>query len=104
MIGIAVGLSYEGYIPICYSITPFVLYRPFEMIRNYINHEKVPVKLIGGGRDQDYSHDGFTHHAEDDVDMLKNFTNITCVKTDSLDGIEDLILSREPVYINLKRF
>ena len=24
MIGMAVGLSYEGWIPICYSITPFL--------------------------------------------------------------------------------
>ena len=34
MIGLAVGLSYEGWIPLCYSITPFLLYRPFEFIRN----------------------------------------------------------------------
>jgi transketolase len=26
MVGMAVGMSYEGMIPICYSITPFVIY------------------------------------------------------------------------------
>ena len=35
MIGMGVGLALDGKIPVCYSITPFVLYRPFEFIRNY---------------------------------------------------------------------
>lgn len=49
MIGMASGLAMDGKIPVVYSITPFLLYRPFEFIRNYVNHEKLPVKLIGGG-------------------------------------------------------
>jgi transketolase len=103
MIGIGVGLTYAGKIPVCYSITPFLLYRPFEMIRNYVNHEKAPVKLIGGGRNKDYAHDGFTHHAEDDTAIMSNFKNITFVKQDDFTGVKDHILSSEPVYINLIR-
>ena len=38
MMGSAVGLAMEGKIPVVYSITPFLLYRPFELIRNYLNH------------------------------------------------------------------
>lgn len=103
MIGVCVGLSYSGKIPVCYSITPFLLYRPFEMIRNYINHEKAPVKMIGGGRDKDYLTLGFTHQAEDDLEILDPFKNIRLVKQDDLTGIEEHILSNEPVYINLTR-
>jgi len=103
MIGIGVGLTYTGKIPVCYSITPFLLYRPFEMIRNYVNHEKAPVKLIGGGRNKDYAHDGFTHHADDDTAIMSNFKNITFVKQDDFTGVKDHILSSEPVYINLIR-
>ena len=44
MVGIGIGLALEGKIPILYSITPFLLYRPFESIRNYIDREKIPVK------------------------------------------------------------
>ncbi len=54
MLGMASGMAMEGKIPIVYSITPFLLYRPFEFIRNYVDHEKLPVKLVGGGRDKDY--------------------------------------------------
>ena len=106
LIGVGVGLSYAGKIPVCYSITPFLLCRPYEMIRNYVDHEKVPVKLIGGGRDQDYSHDGFTHHAEDDLAILYPFKNIVKVKPEIFneDDLKKHILSPDPTYINLKRF
>src|SRR5574343_6428 len=53
LIGSAVGLALENKIPICYSVTSFLLYRPFEFIRNYLNHEKIPVKLLGGGLNKD---------------------------------------------------
>ena len=103
MIGVAVGLTYTGKIPVCYSITPFLLYRPFEMIRNYVNHEKAPIKLIGGGRNKDYAHDGFTHHADDDTEVMSIFKNIKCVKQNDFTGVKEHILSDEPVYINLIR-
>ena len=76
MIGIATGLALSNKIPFVYSITSFLLYRPFETIRNYINHEKTPVKLIGMSRNRDYIHDGFSHWAEEDKEIMKIFSNI----------------------------
>jgi transketolase C-terminal domain/subunit len=70
MIGIAIGMAENNIIPVCYSITPFLLYRPFEFLRNYVNYETIPVKLVGSGRDKDYSHDGISHWAEDDEQIL----------------------------------
>ena len=46
MMGMGIGLAMEGKIPFVYSITPFAIYRPFEMIRNYIDHEKIPVNIM----------------------------------------------------------
>jgi transketolase len=105
MIGIAVGLSHNGFIPVCYSISSFLLYRPFEMIRNYINHEKTPIKLIGSGRDKDYLNLGITHWSCDDIDVLDIFENITCYKPPILDEEEiiRLLTNNQPVYINLSR-
>lgn len=76
MLGMCVGLAISGKIAIAYSITPFLLYRPFEWIRNYLNHDGIPVKLVGSGRDQDYSHDGFTHWAHDDFPIMECFSRI----------------------------
>jgi len=105
MIGMAVGMSYEGWIPICYSITPFVLYRPFEFIRNYLNHELAIVKLVGGGRDKDYHNLGFSHHAEDDLDIMKTLKNIELYKPDKITAeiVSEFLYNDKPSYINLIR-
>lgn len=107
MMGVAVGLALEGRIPLVYSITTFLLYRPFETIRNYINEEKIPVKLIGSGRDKDYHHDGFSHWAEEDKQVMGIFKNIKSYWPDSTDEIpnliEQMIKDPNPWYINLKR-
>ena len=105
MVGMASGLAMDGYIPLVYSITPFVIYRPFELIRNYLEHEKIPVKLIGGGRDKEYGYLGFSHWAEDDIDFLINFKNLELFKPKELTkkDFDELINNGLPSYMNLKR-
>jgi len=68
--GIAVGMTLEGKKVFIYSITNFLLYRPFETVRNYINHEKIPVRLVASGRGKDYEHDGISHWSEDAKPLL----------------------------------
>ena len=107
MVGVAIGLSYSDMIPICYSITPFLIYRPFEMLRNYVDHEKVPIKLVGSGRDKDYAHDGFTHWSHDDLQVLGCFPNIKVYKPDDEDFtptlVEEFVYTDGPCYLNLRR-
>lgn len=107
MMGIAVGLALEGKIPVVYSISTFLLYRPFETIRNYINHESIPVKLIGSGRNKDYAHDGFSHWSEDDVKVMELFPNIVAwwpIDEELIPAaVEDLLTNGKPTYLNLKR-
>lgn len=105
--GICVGLALEGFIPFFYTITPFLLYRPFETIRNYLDHEKIPVKLIGSGRDKDYSHDGFSHWCEEAKEILDNFKNIKQYWPDKKEEIpkivEEMIGNNKPCFLSLKR-
>jgi len=105
MLGLAVGLSYEGWIPLCYSITPFLLYRPFEFIRNYLNHELANVKLVGGGRNKDYKTLGFSHWAEDDVKIISSLDNIKIYKPEKMSSeiFKEFIYNNKPSYINLIR-
>lgn len=106
--GIAVGLAMEGKKPFIYSITSFLLYRPFETIRNYINHEKIPVRLVGGGRDKDYAHDGFSHWSEEADDILrlyfKNILRLTPKeKEDCRPMVKMMVKEDRPWFISLKR-
>tara|TARA_R110000796_G_scaffold20781_5_gene61672 strand:+ start:19158 stop:19634 length:477 start_codon:yes stop_codon:yes gene_type:complete len=107
MMGIAIGMAMEGKIPFVYSITPFAICRPYEMIRNYLNHEKIPVNILGGGRDRDYGHLGFSHWADDDRAIMKTFTNIKTYHPNNIDELESnfklIINSKVPTYLNLKK-
>ena len=107
MVGVAVGMAQEGLIPVCYSMSSFVLYRPFELLRNYLNYEGTNVKLVGSGRDQDYEHDGISHWAHDDAAVLASMPNIKIYKPADIAELEqmfpDYINSTGPAYLNLKR-
>lgn len=106
LIGVACGLADSGKIPICYSITPFLLYRPFELLRTYVNYENIPVKLVGSGRDVDYFHDGISHWAQDDEDILNPLTNISIYKPtkQTLPAIfSKFLYEKNPSYLNLAR-
>lgn len=63
MIGVATGLAEAGFIPFCYSITPFATLRPLEFIRNGPVLHNLPVRIVGVGRDDEYGLNGQTHYA-----------------------------------------
>tara|TARA_Y100000593_G_C4308166_1_gene336847 strand:+ start:401 stop:877 length:477 start_codon:yes stop_codon:yes gene_type:complete len=107
MVGMACGFAMEDMKPICYSITPFLLYRPFELIRNYLDHEEIPVKLVGGGRDDDYGYLGFSHWAKDDKIIMGSFNNITTIhprdEEDLKSNFNWYMTHDKPTYINLSK-
>ena len=70
MLGVATGMALEGKIPVVYSMTPFIIYRPFEFIRNQLERDEIPVKLFGAGRNKDYDWLGWSHWAHDDKDHM----------------------------------
>lgn len=100
-VDIAVGMALSGKIPIVYTITPF-FFRAWEGIRNYIDHENIPVILVASGRDGDYKTEGFSHFGGDD-NMFLMFKNIVFIKHEINYSLRDIIYSRKPVYLNLKR-
>lgn len=107
MMGMGIGLAMEGKIPFVYSITPFAIYRPFEMIRNYLNHESIPVTIVGGGRDRDYGYLGFSHWAEDDRQVMSVFSNIRTFHPENENEVganfKEIVSHPKPTYINLRK-
>ena len=105
--GIATGLALEGKIPFVYSITPFILYRPFEWLRNYLQRESIPVKLVGSGRDREYEADGFTHWSEEAKPILDTLPNIVQFwpeeKEEVPEMVQRMIRNNKPSFISLKR-
>lgn len=107
MVDMAVGLALDGKIPVVYTITPFLLYRPFESIRLYLNMERIPVKLVGSGRDKDYFYIGITHFSDDDRDVMALFDRITSYWPQSDRDVSKImrqfLYSKKPSYMNLSR-
>jgi transketolase len=107
LMGVGIGLAMDGKIPILYSMTPFLLYRPFEFIRNYVDYEKIPVKLCASGRGKDYDWLGWSHWATDDKEHLSGFKNIKKYwpkngKTFELQ-FHEFMYNNKPCYLNLSR-
>ncbi len=106
MVGAAVGLAMSGKIPFCYSITPH-LYYAFSLIRNYINHEQIPVKIVGVGRGKDYGSLGFSHWAEEDQAVFSLFPNIIQLRPETKEELPDVVRrmvnESVPFYLNLRR-
>ena len=107
MMGMGIGLAMEGKIPYVFSITPFAIYRPFEMIRNYLDHEGIPVNIIGGGRDKEYGYLGFSHWSHDDKRIMGVFDSVKSYHPETDEELADsfkyTLQKRNPIYINLKR-
>lgn len=106
MVGIAAGLALSGKIPFCYTITPFY-YRAFEMIRTYIDHEEIPVILVGSGRDQEYEHDGYSHNASDVRDIFTHLSKIKqyfpLAKAEIPTILELVVKKKQPAFLSLSK-
>lgn len=107
LLGMGVGMALEGKIPVCYSISSFLVYRPFEFIRNYLDYESVPVKLVGSGRDEDYAEAGFTHHSTELKSVLSCMPGIESFwptePSDLREQVPEFLYSDRPAFLSLRR-
>ncbi|MFN8275870.1 MAG: hypothetical protein U0T84_00165 [Chitinophagales bacterium] len=71
MVTVAAGLAHEGFIPLVYSISPFVTHRPYEQVRDDVCLHKLPVKLVGNGGGFGYGIMGATHHNLEDIAIMR---------------------------------
>lgn len=71
MVGIATGLAEAGFVPFVYSIATFATLRPYEFIRNGPVQHRLPVRIVGVGGGFDYGPNGATHHALEDIAIMR---------------------------------
>jgi transketolase len=76
MIGTAAGLASKEFSPWVYTIVPFLIYRPYEFVRNLIAFQNLNVKLVGVGSGLAYDTLGFTHYGLEDISLTKNLPNM----------------------------
>ena len=105
MLGIAAGLALNGKKPYVYSIGNFPTLRAIEFIRNDICYHNANVKIICVGGGFAYGSAGMSHHATEDIAIMRAIPNMI-VATPS-DPLEVELITKEtykiqsPCYIRL---
>jgi len=91
MLLLAVGLSeINKNLVYAYSISPFLILRPAEIIRNYISNEIRNIRLIGVGSGVSYSNMGKSHHSLDDINYIYSLKNILILNPANLEELNYL--------------
>src|ERR1700721_2860951 len=106
MIGICAGLALKGCQPFAYTIATFALYRPFEMVRDDLCYQNLPVTVVGMGAGIIYSTLGGTHHTQEDVAIAGAIPNMQiiapCDPAECTDATRWCALQKNgPVYLRI---
>lgn len=79
MIGLCAGMAQRGLRPFAYTIATFAVFRPYEMIRDDLCYQGLPVTVVGIGGGVSYSTLGGTHHAMEDVALMTGLPNMQVI-------------------------
>ncbi len=79
MIGVCAGLAMSGKKVFAYTIAPFSIYRPFEMVRDDICYQNLPITVVGMGAGTVYANLGGTHTAIEDISVARSIPNMTVI-------------------------
>lgn len=106
MIGMAAGLALKGCQPFAYTIATFSLYRPFEMVRNDLGYQNLPVTVVGMGAGVIYSTLGGTHHTQEDMAIAGAIPNMQiiapCDPLECIDATRHCATQKKgPVYLRI---
>lgn len=106
MIGMCAGLALKGCQPFAYTIATFSLYRPFEMVRDDLGYQNLPVTVVGMGAGVIYSTLGGTHHTMEDVALasaIPNFRVVApCDPAEAIDATRWCARQKDgPVYLRI---
>jgi len=105
MVGVAAGLAMAGKKVFVYSIVPFVTMRCFEQIRVDLCYQNLPVRLVGVGGGLDYGPSATTHHAIEDIAIMRALPNMTVIAPGCNIEVDKLLTKANdlngPVYFRL---
>src|SRR4051812_38517609 len=105
MIGAAAGMALTGLRPWVYSIAPFATYRCLEQIRNDVCLHRLPVRIAGNGGGYTYGIMGGTHHALEDLAVLRPLPNMElffpCANDHVAVAVAEMAGLTGPAYIRL---
>ena len=107
LFGIAAGMAKAGLIPFASTFSVFASMRATDQLHTDICYQNVNVKIIGTHSGTSYGQAGSTHHAIEDIAMVRSLANLKVIVP--ADGFETANAVRAayaidgPVYIRINR-
>jgi len=105
---IAAGLALSGLKPYVYSMINFVVFRPYEAVRNAVCLHNANVKIIGIKGSKGYKFLGFSHNLiaeKEEIEVLKHLPNLRSFIVENPEKVRKIILetykTNSPCYIRL---
>ena len=107
MIGVATGLALEGKKVFVYSIANFATMRCLEQIRNDAAYHMTNITIVASGGGFTYGALGMSHHATEDIAILRALPDITVVVPstawETMYAIEKLYETNSVCYIRIEK-
>jgi len=104
LIMMAAGLALAGKRPYCYAIAPFATLRCVEFVKVDLCLMQLPVVIVGVGAGLSYSEAGPTHHATEDIAVMRALPYIQIASVrNNIDAYYLAHVYDKPTYIRLDR-
>jgi transketolase len=107
MTGIAAGMALSGKIVFTYSIANFPILRCLEQVRNDVCYHNANVKIVAVGGGLSYGSLGSTHHATEDLAIMRSLPRMVVVAPGDPTEAESATLAIAahpgPCYLRLGR-
>lgn len=107
MVGTTAGIALRGLRPVGYTMAMFLTMRAFEQIRVDVSYQNLPVILAGVGSGLGYGNAGTTHHATEDIALMRTLPNLAIFvpscETDVKAGLRAALARSGPSYFSLVR-
>ena len=104
---VATGLALEGKRVFIYSITSFIAMRCFEQLKVNICSMNLPISIIGLGSGYSFSYDGPTHHATQDIAIMRTLPEVTilnpCDEISAKHAATRCCTANSPIYVRIDK-
>lgn len=105
MISVGAGMALSGLKPVAYTITTFMTARCFEQIKLDVCYNEAPLVIVGVGAGLAYASLGPTHHAFEDLAILRTLPGIALLAPadppEVRTALRAALAHNGPVYLRL---
>ena len=105
MLGVAAGLSAEGFLPVATTYATFLSLRSCEQVRHYMGYMQQNIILIGSGAGLSMGFSGNTHYSIEDLAVMRAIPNIVILSPSdagqAVKAFHAAVELKSPVYIRL---